>query len=193
MSLIAESNSTQRNWNLYKDVDADIDLLLTDALQNAPSKQNLPFYIAHLCSDRDLIEKIHANTMGYYDASNIIRPNDQVLAHRLIAFEAYEEPNKYYENMDVEQYNTLVRRDQLMAVGIASGYVNLVAHQHGLKTGYCACHNDTAIRDLLEADGEIITMIGVGHPDTSKDKNDSMYGDYKYKSRPKKKIEVLIK
>jgi hypothetical protein len=45
---------------------------------------------------------------------------------------------------------------------------------------------------LLEADGEIITMIG-GYPDTSKDKNDSMYGDYKYKSRPKKKIEVLIK
>lgn len=194
MSVISESNSTQRNWDLDKDIGLQTYKLILEALTNAPSKQNLPFYKIHLITDRNLIEKIHANTYGYYDAQGIVRPNDQVLANLLIAFEAYQEENiKFYSDMDEDQYNNIVRRDQLMAIGIASGYVNLIAHQNGLKTGYCACYLDEHVKALLKTDNEIISLLGVGYPDTSKHKDDSHVGDYKYTPQPGKKIQVVHK
>lgn len=194
MTIIAESNSTQRNWNLEKDIGLKTYKLILEALTNAPSKQNLPFYKVHMITDRELIEKIHANTYGYFDTKGIPRPNDQVLANLVIAFEAYEDDNiKYYENLTTEGYNYVVRRDQHMAIGIASGYVNLIAHQNGLKTGYCACFNEEAVKGLLNADDNIITLLGVGYPDVGKHKNQSMYGDYHYKDRPGKVIKVIHK
>tara|TARA_B100001094_G_C17767924_1_gene593581 strand:- start:71 stop:655 length:585 start_codon:yes stop_codon:yes gene_type:complete len=194
MSVISESNSTQRNWNLDKKIPLNVYEEIYEALIGAPSKQNLPYYKVHIIQNRDLLEKIHANTMGYFDEQGIIRPNDQVLANMVIAFEAYEQDNiKFYADMDEEQYNYVVKRDQQMAVGIASGYVNLIAHQNGLKTGYCACYQDGHLKTLLNADNDIISLLGVGYPDTSKDKNDSHIGDYKYLPQPPKRIKVVHK
>jgi len=94
---IHRSAHAQRNYDLDRDMpQEDLDLIVEAATQ-CPSKQNISFYKAHFITNRDLIEKIHAETEGFYARNGVWSDkseskgnvtNSQVLGNLLIVFEA---------------------------------------------------------------------------------------------------------
>ena len=168
------SQHCQRNWDLEKLVpDDDIKLLITAATQ-CPSKQNIAYYKLHVIMDRSIIEQIHTHTKGFTVTygSDFTQTNSQVLANSLFLFEDNDETNldifrnqqtyDYFKKQDIESYQTL-NRDKNMAIGIASGYVNLVASLLGYSTGFCACFDPEPIKTLLNLSNNPLLLMGVGH------------------------------
>lgn len=74
------------------------------------------------------------------------------------------------------QYTRKIDEDR--AVGVVAGYLSLAAELLGLKSGCCQCSCDDEIMDILNLkspDGYInkpLLMMGIGHPDTNKDRRE---------------------
>ena len=147
---IHESQKCQRNWDLSKQISKEDKDLIIESATNCPSKQNLNYYNLHVIEDRQEIEKIHENTRGFgpiyfdYDPEKTdghyreergddgeYHTNSQVLGNMLLAFTKNNEPLLQREAND--SYD----EDRSMAVGIAAGYVNVIATQLGYSTGCC--------------------------------------------------------
>jgi nitroreductase len=165
---IHRSQHCQRNWDLTKEIpEEDIDLIITAATQ-CPSKQNIAHYKVHAITNRDLIEKIHQNTVGF----QVIHTNSQVLANLLLVFEhrpvnAHNNLFSYNKELSQSEKTNSFLRDAHMAVGIAAGYVNVISSIIGYSTGCCACFNGDAIKELLGLDNDILLMMGVGFKDSN--------------------------
>ena len=176
------SQHCQRNWDLSKQISQDdLDLLITSVTQ-CPSKQNVAHYRIHAITNRDIIEKIHDNTVGFTTSYEpyAAETNSQVLANLLMVF---EEVNVDQTNDTVAHRSDETRmilngeltpeaqaqllRDRHMAVGIASGYCNMTAALLGYNTGYCACFDSQAIKEILGLNNEIILMLGIGYKDSN--------------------------
>jgi nitroreductase len=161
-NIIYQSQHCQRNWDLSKEISKeDLDVIITAATQ-CPSKQNIAHYKIHAITNRDIIEKIHKNTVGF----NLIHTNPQVLANLLLVFE-HKLPSNFahtaiYANQTQENESNLFLRDAYMAVGIASGYINIVSHIMGYLTGFCACFNNQVIKELLNLENDVLLMLGIG-------------------------------
>jgi len=166
---IIRSQHTQRNWDLEQMMPEDDIELLVHAATNCPSKQNHAFYKLHVITDRSIIEKVHAQTHGINftnsQGEQEVATNSQTLAHVLFAFEdvgqrseTYMNKWKNYEKADPMNYV----RDLHNAVGVAAGYLNVVASMLGYRTGCCACGDLEGIRDTLEMEGDICLMMGIG-------------------------------
>jgi len=164
---VIKSQHCQRNWDLNKAISqADIDLMIHAATQ-CPSKQNNAFYSLSVVQDRNIIEQIHENTHGFrlFNEKNEIITNSQVLANILFVFESVEpsdrilDKNKLDENSDMQT----VHRDANIALGIASGYLNLTSTMLGYSTGCCQCLDQTPIQNILGTNNEILLMMGIGH------------------------------
>jgi nitroreductase len=205
---IIKSQHCQRNWDLSKDISQeDLDLLI-HAVTNCPSKQNIAHYKVHFITNREIIEDIHNNTAGfanYNQFPNIVQEtNSQVLANVLIAFEAYDFkltlPDTVFRNDETQAWldnNTLtphqemaMTRDRHMAVGIAAGYVNVIASMIGYSTGCCACFDGTKIKEIVNADNEILLLMGVGHPDRSRNRREHHVTDFVFPTKKKQPIIV---
>jgi nitroreductase len=165
---IHRSQHCQRNWDLSKEIpDEDIDLIIT-AVTQCPSKQNIAHYKVHAITNRDLIETIHQNTVGF----QVIHTNSQVLANLLLVFEhipVNTHNNLFSYNKELsqpEKANSFLR-DAHMAVGVAAGYVNVISSIVGYSTGCCACFNSGAIKELLGLDNDVLLMMGVGFKDSN--------------------------
>jgi nitroreductase len=163
---IHRSQHCQRNWDLTKEIpDEDMDLIITAATQ-CPSKQNIAHYKVHAITNRDLIEKIHQNTVGF----QVIHTNSQVLANLLLVLEhnpVNTHNNLFSYNKDLsqsEKANSFLR-DAHMAVGVAAGYINVVSSIIGYSTGCCACFDNLAIKELLGLENDVLLMMGVGFKD----------------------------
>lgn len=160
---IHRSQHCQRNWDLSKQIPQDdLDLIITAATQ-CPSKQNIAHYKIHAITNRDIIEKIHDNTVGF----QAVYTNSQVLANLLLVLEynpVNNHKNLFSFNKEIPQdtKNNLFLRDAHMAVGVAAGYVNVISSILGYSTGCCACFNDPAIKEILGLENEILLMMGVG-------------------------------
>jgi nitroreductase len=163
---IHRSQHCQRNWDLTKEIpEEDMDLIITAATQ-CPSKQNIAHYKVHAITNRDLIEKIHQNTVGF----QVIHTNSQVLANLLLVLEhnpVNTHNNLFSYNKDLsqsEKANSFLR-DAHMAVGVAAGYVNVISSIIGYSTGCCACFDNLAIKELLGLENDVLLMMGVGFKD----------------------------
>lgn len=162
-TAIHNSQHCQRNWDLNKEIpQADLDLIITAATQ-CPSKQNIAHYKIHAITNRDIIEKIHENTVGF----QVVHTNPQVLANLLLVLEhkpviQHKDSFAFGKEKLRKDKDVLFQRDAHMSVGIAVGYVYMVSNMLGYSTGCCACFDDVAVRKLLGLDNEILLMMGVG-------------------------------
>jgi len=67
--------------------------------------------------------------------------------------------NELDENSD----QTIIQRDANIALGIASGYLNLTSTMLGYSTGCCQCLDPEPIKEILQTDRKILLLMGVGH------------------------------
>jgi hypothetical protein len=81
-------------------------------------------------------------------------------------------------------------RDQQMAVGIAAGYANVTSAMMGYGTGCCACFDHNAIEDLLNLDGPVLLMMGIGYKDPSRNRREHHKTGFVFPTKPKQKIKV---
>jgi nitroreductase len=194
---ILVSQKTQRNWDLNKTIPEEDIKTIVDAATQCPSKQNFAFYKTHVITNREIIEQLHeASTgLGYWDSevgARVETTNSQVLANCVLAFEEVEPSgalgSKLLERDDgsVEVF----QRDKNMAVGIAAGYVNIVATLMGYSTGCCACYEHTKIKEILKMKGNPILLMGVGYKDENRQRREHHISGVKIPRRPKETIKV---
>lgn len=199
---IISSQHCQRNWNLDGTIQQEHIDMLVKAVTQCPSKQNASFYRVHLVHDRNKIEQIHATTYGFGFKPGKVTTNTQTLANLLIVFESansnrhidrykqnYKILNKSYQQ---ENLNRELEKDRNMAIGIASGYANLIAALLGYKTGYCACFNNGEIREILDLQEDCILMLGVGNPRDCISTLHHIDHEIVYPNKPKEPIEIIV-
>jgi len=201
---IHESQKCQRNWDLNKQIPEEDKNLIIESATNCPSKQNLNFYKLHVIENREMIEKIHDNTKGFgpiysdydpelreensYDEnrqeSHKMYTNPQVLGQLLLAF------TKNEDSLLQRQEDDDWSEDRSMAIGIAAGYVNVVATQLGYATGCCKCMDSKAVAEIL---GESpILLMGIGVADKTRDRREHHTEDFKFPTLKKmKNIETV--
>ena len=173
---IIKSQHCQRNWDLTRSIpQADLDLLV-HAVTQCPSKQNIAFYKAHFIQDRALIEQIHEFTRhNSRHPKYKTETNSQILANLVVVFER----NDFVQSLSSDIYRNeeteliikgqktaveipALQRDSEIAIGIASGYLNLTAGILGYSTGCCACFQESEIKKLLNLEQPPILLMGVG-------------------------------
>ena len=200
--IIISSQRCQRNWDLEKNIsETDLNVLI-NAATNCPSKQNEVYYQLDVIKNRNLIKNIYNCTNGYAFHDNNMESlesvnsfksnikticNSQTLANVIFAFRKdYSTENRSLENI---AFNYLGKetdayvKQRNISIGIASGYVTLVAHILGLKTGFCSCINksiDNYLKDCL-------LLLGIGYPDNNKNRLEHHYdSNIKYTTLNKK-------
>jgi len=197
---IIKSQHCQRNWDLSREIpEEDLDILEFAATQ-CPSKQNVAHYKLHMITNRELIEKIHAETNGFVYRDTPVGPqphtpegpndpkvkyttNTQVLANLLIVFEDYtnlslwEDKNRNTETRAVStgqdpngRRAQVLHFDRNVAVGIAAGYLNLTATLLGYSTGCCSCMNHDNIAKLLGLKTHPLLLMGIGFKDPERNR-----------------------
>jgi nitroreductase len=178
--VIHKSQHCQRNWDLTKEIPQEhLDTML-EAVTQCPSKQNKAFYKVHFITNRDIIEKAHAKTVGFGNYLTINentakfepQTNSQVLANLLVVFEKYEgDKIPQHPNPELEFDTKFAEnRDRDTAVGIAAGYLNLTGSLLGYSTGCCGCFKTDEMKEVLGLENEPLLLMGVGHPDPSRNR-----------------------
>lgn len=202
---IHKSQHCQRNWDLSREIPKeDIDLFVT-AVTQCPSKQNIAFYKAHFITNRELIEAVHENTIGFgrsLDPTDLTT-NSQTLANLLIVFEEHNfkkdllaEPH-LVRTAETETWkktgedSEIWKRDREMAVGIAAGYVNLIANLMGYSTGCCACFDPMGIKQVLNLEMSPMLLMGVGYKNPTMNRRiHHKETDFVFPTKPKQTIVV---
>lgn len=163
---VIKSQHCQRNWDLERSIpEKDIETML-HAVTQCPSKQNSAFYKVHIIQNRKIIEKIHKNTKGFrLGGTDEIVTNSQTLANLLFVFENVPHSNRIKIKNARDEGSELktIERDTNVALGIASGYLNLTATMLGYSTGCCQCFDIPAIQKILKTQNHISLMMGVGY------------------------------
>ena len=183
VKAIHRSQHTQRNFNRDKEMPIeDIKTIITAATQ-CPSKHNLAFYDLHIIQNRDVIDEIYNTTTNMYvskeeqiarELENLSNP--QVLANLVLVFTKSDYTNSsHHRHKNLRDLiknisprvndREILKADMNQAVGIAAGYVNIVATLLGYETGYCRCVMDKEkALSLLGIDKKvpIILIMGIG-------------------------------
>jgi len=81
-------------------------------------------------------------------------------------------------------------RDVHMAMGIASGYLNIISSIMGYDTGCCACFHEPEIRELLGLKNKVELIMGIGFKDPNRERRSHHVLDVKIPRRVKEKIQV---
>lgn len=190
---IIKSQHVQRCWDLSKTIpDEDIELLV-HAATNCPSKQNFRFYKVHVITNRKIIEKAHSMTEGLRNVHGEMSTNSQTLANLLLIFEDVERSEKYvrkWKDRD-ESSKRCWSRDQDMAIGVAAGYVNVIASILGYGTGCCACFDGKEVSKELGLEKEVILMMGIGYSDETRNRRIHHETNLMMPTRLKESIEVV--
>lgn len=178
LKAIHKSQHVQRNWDLSKSIPEEDLAIIEQACLGAPSKQNVTFFKPYFITDRDVIEKIHRNTLGFYiedgkkggkaPKGNRVTTNPQTLANLLIVFAKDFDADAAKANTDQWQNDDVMEVDMHQAVGVAAGYVNMTAALLGYSTGCCSCCNKDEIQRILGIDEKPLLLMGVGYPDATK-------------------------
>lgn len=178
LKAIHKSQHVQRNWDLSKSIPEEDLAIIEQACLGAPSKQNVTFFKPYFITDRDVIEKIHRNTLGFYiedgkkggkaPKGNRVTTNPQTLANLLIVFTKDFDAEAAKANTDQWENTDVMETDMHQAVGVAAGYVNMTAALLGYSTGCCSCCNKDEIQRILGIDEKPLLLMGVGYPDTTK-------------------------
>lgn len=196
---VVKSQHCQRNFDLSKEIPAeDLDLLIY-AATNCPSKQNIAFYKLHVITDRDVIEEIHPHTWGTHaynaEGEMVATTNSQTLANAIFVYELVEladlseAAQTKWANSDDAEY-AIFLRDRAVAIGIASGYVNLTAAMLGYSTGCCQCFDVSTVKDLLGLKNMPEMIQGIGFKDESRNRREHEKNGLVFPTRKKEAIEV---
>lgn len=206
---IHRSQHCQRNWDLTKEIpEEDLELLKVAATQ-CPSKQNKAYYKVHLITNREIIEAVHGTTDGFtvseQDGKLVADvhgdktvTNSQVLANLLVVLEDYEK-RPLFKNFNLEDVNkdsmseAVKLFDRNVAVGIAAGYLNVVASLMGYETGCCSCMSHAKVKEILNLEGQPLLLMGIGFKDENRnrrihEKNDN----FVFPTKPKQDIPVQV-
>lgn len=193
---VTRSQHTQRNWDLSKEIPQDDLDLFVHAVTNCPSKQNFAFYNAHFVTDRTLIEKIHAKSLGLgyqnEQGERVECTNPQTLANLLVVFEEAEMSESYWQKFALRDASSqrVYERDRDMAVGIAAGYLNVTASMVHYQTGCCACYDEQGIQDILGLKNRPILIMGVGFKDPNRQRREHHTEGVKIPRRVKETIKT---
>lgn len=180
---IINSQHCQRSWDLTKTIpQEDLETLVTSVSQ-CPSKQNIAYYKCHFITNRSVIESIHNNTDGFTVkySPKVTQTNSQTLANLLVAFEdipitprllngEIRNDQSLWLQQDETNIPEALKRDKEMAIGIASGYLNLTANLLGYSTGFCACFNPATVGNILGIENKVLLLLGVGFKNDSVDR-----------------------
>ncbi len=190
---IHRSQHVQRNFDLSKQIpEHDIATIVTSATQ-CPSKQNVAFYKLHVITDRNIIGQIYTCCKA-----STIPDNPQVLGNLVLVFEGYENYDKESLNINEEimkqdeQSLKILEQDRFTALGIATGYVNLVSSQLGYGTGCCSCILDVPkLKSILELKKEPLLVMGIGYKQEGKNRRVHHLKENKvFETRKKQPIEI---
>lgn len=219
---IVKSQHCQRNWDLTREIpEEDLELLEYAATQ-CPSKQNVAHYKVHMITNRDLIEQIHAETSGFTYRETPFGPqpdsmsgpddtdikyttNPQTLANLLIVLEDYTDLSLWDDKVRNQETRFIAgghdangKRAQVMhfdrnvAVGIAAGYLNLVATLLGYYTGCCSCMNHDNISKILGMKTHPLLLMGIGFKDPEKNRRiHHNRDDFVFPTKTKQEIPVV--
>ena len=205
---VIRSQHTQRNWNLDKQLPKEDVNTLLQAVTNCPSKQNIAFYKVHFIQNREIIEEIHENTYGfrYGDGFSETETNPQTLANLLVIFENYnylddlkddihrnQATREYIKNgklSDVREAELDI--DKQIAVGIASGYLNLSASLMGYRTGCCQCMDNIAIKEIAMLKELPLLLMGVGFSQKGVSRRRHHIRDFTFTSKKKQPIKYEV-
>lgn len=211
---VIRSQHCQRNFDLGKTMpQEDVDLLVYSAA-NCPSKQNIAFYNLHVITDSETISKIHDVSQGATAVSKDtgeqqIVTNSQVLANVLFVFEKkkrnqmsdklaindakHEHDLDSMFDLDEAEDKKLFLRDQDTAIGIAAGYLNIVASMMGYETGCCQCFDLEAVTTILGLEGEPTLLMGIGYKDATRNRREHpLDSDLVFSIKKKEDIAVSV-
>lgn len=200
---ILTSQHCQRNWDLSKNISHEDLNTMISAVTDCPSKQNIAYYKCHFITNRSIIEDIHNNTDGFVInyKPKITQTNTQTLANLVVAFEEIPMPSRHLFGIirNDEPFNFVMedahppelQRDILMAIGIASGYLNLTANILGYSTGYCACFDSFVMGNVLNVKNKILLLLGIGFENENINRRQhQIMPEFMYSSLNKQPIEV---
>jgi len=195
---VIKSQHTQRNWDLTREIpQEDIDILI-HAVKNCPSKQNFAFYNAHFITNRNIIEEVHNNSygLGYLndDGERVECTNPQVLANLLIVFEEAKMSEAYWKKWQDRDFSQekIHDRDMHTAIGIAAGYVNVLATMLDMETGCCACYDIAKVKEIIGLERTPILLMGVGYKDLNRQRREHHTDNVMIPRREKENINVNI-
>ena len=171
---ILSSQRCQRNWDLTKTIPEEDLAVLEAAVSECPSKQNYIFYKPYLITNRDHIEAIYHLSE---DVDGLRNP--QLLANALVVFtessEFIDQINdgniRNHEARDITNKEDLAHSldfQKNVALGIASGYLNLTASLLGYKTGCCTCVNKPLVQQIINSDRVVTLVMGIGIGDDTR-------------------------
>ena len=177
-NAIIKSQHCQRNWDLSKGICEEDMALLETAVTQCPSKQNIAFYKVHFITDRDLIEDIHDTTRGFTTTQHPsgAETNTQALANLVVLFEMLdleetlksddvsrnEHSRSFLKDGWTESNQRQLKRDAYTAVGVATGYLNVIATMLGYSTGCCQCYDAEQLQRIACIKGEPLLLMGIG-------------------------------
>lgn len=206
---IIKSQHCQRNWDLSKEIPEEhLDILKTSITQS-PSLQNVAFYKVHWIQDRETIEKVHSCTHGApyrkTEKGILVDPNpkeddrlydmgdatqSQVLANLVVIFEEYYNVEDYFKEKRIE--NKPKDFDKHVAVGIASGYLNLTANLLGYETGCCISIKHDELKETLNMEGRPLLVMGVGFKQSGVSRRlHHVNPEIKYPTNPRQEVPVV--
>jgi nitroreductase len=201
---IDSSQHCQRNWDLSKEIPQEHMNIFIHAVTHCPSKQNFSYYSVKFITNRNMIEQIHNNSYTAKDVkyiSGLGRTNPQVLANLLVLFESHTDEyflNKlksssigeaFLEKDGYEKFSSMMLSSVLTSIGIASGYLNLIANQLGYKTGFCECFDIKEIAALIGTTNKPKLFLGIGYPDDTKQSYFHHVDNSRIPPKPKETIE----
>lgn len=205
---VIRSQHCQRNWDIEQKIpEEDIDVL-EHAVRNCPSKQNVGFYNAYFIQDRETIEAIHEQTNGFVlnPVTGESTTNTQTLANLLVVL-TKRDLNEWKEedehrNVQLDSWKStdetdseaiqILERDTQVAVGVAAGYLNVIASMLGYSTGCCQCFWPEGIQEILGTDEEPLLLMGIGFADKSRPRREH-HKDPSITFPTKKKVEIKVK
>ena len=133
--------------------------------------------------------------------------NPQTLANLLVIFEEVNvldelkndtvNRNAYTRNflrngsLDEDELNQL-DRDRNIAIGIAAGYLNIVASLMGYRTGCCQCFDTQSIKEVALLHNNPLLLMGVGFPQNGVSRRKHHVRDHKFTSKKKQPIKYKM-
>ena len=126
LKAIHKSQHVQRNWDLSKSIPQEDLEIIEQACLGAPSKQNVTFFKPYFITDRNIINKIHRNTLGFLiedgkkggvaTKGDRLTTNPQVLANLLVVFVKDFDAEKAAKNTDQGENAKVMETDMHQAV-----------------------------------------------------------------------------
>jgi nitroreductase len=209
---VIRSQHCQRNFDLTKTMPQEDIGVLVHAATNCPSKQNIAFYNLHVITDQKIISEIHKLSLGatakdQTTGERKIVTNTQVLANVVFVFEKktrkqmsiLQDINEgkhlhdldWQFNLDETENQKMFVRDQAVAIGIAAGYLNIIASQMGYATGCCQCFDVEAVSELLNMKGQASLIMGIGFNNSSRNRREHPEDpNLVFSTKPKEEIKV---